>query len=255
MASAHIDSKRKRVARVIVTFNDVTGLTQKSCGTGFFISEDGTFLTCFHVAFVQDMERVQQDARYASHQGTEQEKYIAYHKAVVVQIVAVLSDDSQVEMILDRFDAHHDIAVLKTKQGGISSERVFKINIEAHPDYGDHMNFVGFPQSIGIEVDKSPFAYSTGYVSAFPDCKIAGSGKYEHIQMNAINLGGNSGGPLFIDESEEVIGIVNGNMTWGHDRFAIFNAKTNLYEKGAYYVPLGIAYATSLKLLKEKGVL
>jgi hypothetical protein len=68
-------------------------------------------------------------------------------------------------------------------------------------------------------------------------------------------LPGNSGTPLFSKKTGKVVGIVNGNMNWGRDNLLIFKNsqdKAQGFEEVSNRIPLSIAYATSLKILKEK---
>jgi len=227
--ASHVYSKRTKVARVLINVNLGT-LTGQGNGSGFFISTDGTFFTCAHVALVLKGAEIKKLPIFAQTSGTEHEKYMAFYSSCIDNPKAVFEDGQEVELQLEKLDMYYDFAIFKAKTGKIASERILETDFSTPIDYGMHTNFVGYPMCPGYAPDKNPFAFNLGYVSAFPEIQIEENGKYEHIQINALNLGGNSGGPLFIGESEAVVGIVNGN--WSQ---------------------YNVAYATSLKLLREKS--
>ena len=151
------------------------------------------------------------------------------------------------------FDEFYDIAILEvdTNKKNIN---ICKLNLKPKLNYGDLVAFGGFSNQHGYSNDKFPFSYNEGIISSFPTT-IVGGGSYEHIRINSINLGGNSGAPLFIKGTKDVIGIINGNMNWGSDNM-VFEKIDGSRFKDSFRVPLNIAYSTLIKLLKDKtGIL
>lgn len=245
-----ISDKKQKLARIVVRYTIPNAF---GCGTGFFIDLNGTLITCFHVGFGGNADLIKQHSAYTSSQGTEEEKFKAFFTATIASVEAHHDDGTSTSLDLVKFNADFDIAIFHSKNGSIDASKIFEIDQTYKVQYGEKVEFIGYPASSGYPPDKSPFAYNNGIVSSFPETKIGG-GTYEHIQINAVNLGGNSGGPLFIEGSDKVIGIVNGNMNWSADNVAFVDPQNNI-KKGAFRVPLGIAYATPFHLLKSKGIL
>jgi hypothetical protein len=152
-----------------------------------------------------------------------------------------LSNGERAMAEIKKIDEEFDVALIKiVKNEGLGvngngkETPFFLLDDEYIPEYDESTFFCGFQMTGGYEnPTQYPFSINRAVVSAIPLVAVAG-GRYEHIQLNSINLGGNSGAPLFIEGSNTVIGMINGNMNW----------LTN--------IPLCIAYATSLKLIKEK---
>jgi S1-C subfamily serine protease len=242
-----IVNRKQKLARVIVRYAAPNAF---GCGSGFFIDSKGSLLTCFHVAFAASADTIKSNEPYKSAAGTEQDKFKAYFSAAISNIEAHHEDGTSTPLDLVDFNADFDLAVLRARTP-VDNSKVFETDFDFKFNYGDKVEFIGYPTAAGYPPDKSPFAFNSGVVSSFPETKVAG-GIYEHVQINAVNLGGNSGGPLFIEGSEKVVGIVNGNMNWGSDNVA-FVDPSNQIRKGTFRAPLGIAYATPLQLLKSKG--
>ncbi len=248
---SNISDNKSKLARIIVRYKVPNAF---GCGTGFFINENGTLITCFHVAFgVNNADTVRQHNIFISTDGTEETKFRAFFNGVVASVEACYEDGTCTSLQLIHFNADFDIAIFESMNGSVDKSKVFDTDFDKILEYGDKVEFIGYPTSSGYPPDKSPFAFNSGMVSSFPETKVAGS-TYEHVQINAINLGGNSGGPLFLEGSSKVIGIINGNMNWGSDNLAFLDPQNNM-KKGSLRVPLGIAYATPLHLLRSKGIL
>jgi len=118
---------------------------------------------------------------------------------------------------LEKFDEKYDIVLLKlNSQKSPKKIKYCKLDFKTTLKQGDSMFFGGFPTCFCYGVTETPFAINTGMISSFPET-IVGGERYEHIQINSINLGGNSGAPLFRKNRSSVVGIINGNMNWGRD--------------------------------------
>lgn len=237
-----ISKKREQIVRVITTYIPAGD----SIGTGFFINNNGDLLTCFHVVFGEELRQIRKNNILANiNESDEHEKLKAFIKGKLSKIEVELFNGSKIEMEIKDFDEKYDIALLSTKIP--SKYKSFKLNFGSKINYGDEVLFAGFPNAVGYRGDQTPFAVTVGMVSTFVETQIGGD-KYPHIQINGVNLPGNSGGPLFLKGSNEVVGLINGNQIMGiHGDFKGLDDKpTNLFT-----VPLGITYATSLSVLKK----
>ncbi|MEI6553303.1 MAG: serine protease [bacterium] len=246
---------RERIVRVIVQFRN--GST--SVGTGFFIGDKGELLTCLHVIT---------RAEKRSSQISDIKGYLTNN---IMNIQAQLPDGSLEAIDLQKFDEDLDVALLKIRRE--IETPFFSTTIDYYPEYDESTFFCGFQLTGGYtDPMQYPFSTNRAVVSAFSEVQVAG-GKYTHIQLNSINLGGNSGAPLFQEGGNVVIGIINGNMNWGGNNFAIVdnivnniasdtdgnntvgldnqNSTLNLSQR-SIRVPLCIAYATPITLIREK---
>jgi S1-C subfamily serine protease len=240
---------KDRVYRVIIKY----GNGMEASGSGFFVNKS-KFITCFHVVFGGELRNVRNLQEFTSLVGNdERQKLLEFFTNKKPSIFVELDDGSRVKAELKDFSEFYDSAVLKVDTQS-KKINVCKLDIESIPTYGESVSFGGFPDQFGYSHDTNPFAYTEGLVSSFPTTIIGGE-NYEHIKINAINLSGNSGAPLFMKGNKAVIGIINGNMNWGRDDMLaspqIINGQMN-FQSISFRVPLSIAYATPLKLIKEK---
>lgn len=241
----NLEYKKKRTYRVIVHFQNGQGF-----GSGFFINES-SFLTCFHVIFGTELKNIREDEQFIATAGTNEHlKLENFFRSKVTKIEVELDDNSRVEARLQSFDEKYDIILLKVATG---EKEVNICDLEFAPklNHWDHLSFVGFPTHHDYSLDKAPLAVHEGILSTFVETVIGGD-KYEHLQINTINLGGNSGAPLFLRKSKKVVAIVNGNMNWGRDDLAAVGNPLANVSKVSLRVPLSIAYATKIGLIKNK---
>lgn len=243
------DFIKNRVYRVLVNYADGTN----SSGSGFFIGKD-KFLTCSHVIFGCGLRDIQKDKIFKTiKKDNENEKLFEFLKIKKVSIFIEISDLEKIEVEIRDFNFYYDVALLKVDIGKSNINKCV-LDFKTKLAYGEEVAFGGFSDQFGYEYDKWPFSYNEGIVSSYPEIVIEG-GKYKHIKINSINLPGNSGTPLFSKKTGKVVGIVNGNMNWGRDNLLIFKNsqdKAQGFEEVSNRIPLSIAYATSLKILKEK---
>jgi len=245
-----IDYKRKRILRMIVEFKN----GNISTGTGFFINIKGNLLTCFHVISGGDLKILRQNDDFISITGADEHTRLQeWVNSKIKSINVELFDGSKIELELSEFNEQYDIALLKIKEVKFLEKIEFcELNFNQNLKYNDAVFFAGFPLNHSYTGLNTPFAINTGIVSFFPETEVAG-GKYRHAQLNSINLGGNSGAPLFFKNSNKVIGIVNGNMNMGSDNILFHEKTKNQAVPGSLRIPLAIAYVTELKLIKEKS--
>lgn len=241
-----IKYRKERVYRVKAK---ITGGTSYSSGSGFFISPT-RFLTCFHVIFSGELRNFRTDNVFLALTGTtEHEKLQTYFTNRITAIEVGMEDGTWIPASLTGFNEKYDVAVLEVPQNG-KKINVCEVDWDATIGYGNYIFFGGFPSRHEYDPDKAPFAAHEGMVSSFPMTMIGGE-KYEHIQLDSINLGGNSGAPLFKKGRKKVIGIINGNMNMGNDNLLFHDPATNQVIRNSFRIPLSVAYATPLKLLKE----
>ena len=248
MSGNNIDYKRERLVRVIVRRKN--GSYQ--CGTGFFINKEGRFLTCFHVIFGCELKTLRDRHLFDTYQGNdEHSKLLNYFNDITTSIEVEFLDGRKGSAKLQRFNETYDIASLQIENK--IKTKFFDVDTEYLPKYDDSVFFCGFQYSVGYEPENYPFATNRGVVSSFPEIVVAGD-KYPHIQLNSINLGGNSGAPLLHDSRDTENGVVNGNMDWGGDNVAFINTIDEVSQTvpGTLRVPLSIAFATSLKTVNDE---
>lgn len=238
-----IQHKRIRIVRVLIIFKD----QRLTVGTGFFISPTD-IITNSHVVFGKGLSILKtiKEFNQANFDETEIKKF---HKSITTKFEVELFDGSKKEVFLKHIDSKYDIAIIRLSSGNRYGS-FFEIDTNTALNYKNAVSFCGFQCTPHIEITKWPFTYNTGMISCFPETFVEGE-TYEHIQINAINLGGNSGAPLFLDNYKPV-GIINGNQNWGNDNLAFFD-KDGKVVKDSFRVPLSIAYATSFSLLKKKS--
>ncbi|MFA5778488.1 MAG: serine protease [Candidatus Paceibacterota bacterium] len=240
--------KKERLLRILVNYR--TG--KFAAGSGFFINKNGELLTCFHVVFGAELNKLRLLPNFISiNIGDEHNKLEQYFKNTILNLEIELPNGIKKGVELKNFNEKYDIAILKLKEP-LKNIKYFKIDFEDTPYYGDDIIFCGFQLAHGYSNDKFPFAVNVGIISSFPETTVGGD-SYQHLQINSINLGGNSGAPLFRKGKKNVIGIVNGNMNMGNNNVVLYDSKNNKNITGSIIIPLSIAYATSLKLLKQKA--
>jgi hypothetical protein len=240
-----ITYKHNRIVRVISHYKN----GDYSTGTGFLINENRNILTCWHVVFGEDLKILMGKPEFQQDISTpESDKVNKHFLEKTSKIEVELSDGRKVGALLKSYDYYYDLAILRIPKS-VGKLPFFEIE-RGKLDYYDEILFCGFQESHGYDSLNTPFAVNSGIVSSFPETEVAG-GKYENIQLNSINLGGNSGGPLFKKGGNKVCGIINGNYWRGRDDFAVFQG--NNLVLGSLKVPLNIAYATGFDLLSKKS--
>ena len=247
MFSDRISYKKERILRILVHLKNGSIVT----GSGFFINNNAQLLTCFHVVFGEELRNIRTNQDFISITGdNEHSKLGTWFTNKINKIEVEFSDTSKEELGLKKFDEKFDIALLELKnEKFLKKIKYCQLNFKDTLRQGDLVFFAGFPICFPYKNTDTPFAINTGMVSSFPETIIGGE-KYEHVQINSINLGGNSGAPLFRKNRDKVIGIINGNLSFKNDNVLFQNPQNNQTIRGSLQTPLSIAYATPLKLLK-----
>ncbi len=106
-------------------------------------------------------------------------------------------------------DFKKDLAVLQiisTDQNVLTYLDQVKINQSLSLEEGTDVAFIGFPFGMSLSRDLVPSA-TRGMISAFRR-NLTNGQEVELIQLDAIVGGGNSGAPVFIPDTSEVVGII-----------------------------------------------
>jgi len=129
------------------------------------------------------------------------------------------------EMKLNDFDINYDCSVFEFVSAS-NKKTGLKIYTGKELKEGEEVVFAGFPTVVPqYKFVETPFTVNEGIISSFPEIIVGGLKKYKFIQVSAVNLGGDSGAPLFLKKSGEVIGIIAGNQSIGFDIFQIKDEK------------------------------
>lgn len=227
-----------------------------SSGTGFYVSENGLIITCCHALF--DLS-LRDSGRFVDIKGLDvKQKIEKVSKFVVTKIkkIEIESVDGKREkVILKEFDYFYDFALLKSMKSS-GKKQYLELELGKDLNYLDDIIFCGFPETPYYTLENTPFTVNSARVSSFPKLVVGGE-KYEHIQLNGVNLGGNSGTAIIGVRDGKVYGIVNGNFIKSKDDLAVFQDVNNPnlgIKPDKFVVPLGITYATSLTILKKSDI-
>ncbi|MBI4322702.1 MAG: trypsin-like peptidase domain-containing protein [Candidatus Omnitrophica bacterium] len=246
--SANFNRSIRKICQSVYRFVAYHPSGRWSAGSGFFLNKKGDFLTCFHVAFGRELRHLRISPDFKQVSGVNEHSQLdAFYKTLGFIPKVELSSGSFYDAKLSDFDEKLDVALFKV-DADASKFKVCKIDWRSRLDYGDRICFGGFPSHHDYQFDRSPLAVQEGIVSSFVETIIGGE-KYQHVQLNSVNLGGNSGAPLFKMESDAIFGVINGNMNWGRDDVAIWGPTGTT--KGSVRIPLSIAYATPMKSLRD----
>lgn len=244
------------IVRIVVSktfFNeDATidgGKTNFSFGSGFI--NNHFIISCSHLlsikdSFVEDINLYRKINR--------KEPTIEELKGFIAENIKKVEfqrygETAFFEAKLKNFDVEYDclaleFADLKNRINGL------RINPDKELKEGEEVVFAGFPTVVPqYKIIETPFTVNEGIISSFPEITVGGLKKYKFIQVNAINLGGNSGAPLFLKKSGEVIGIIAGNQNIGFDLFQMKDGQLDRRIEGqkVLVTAFGVAYATPIR--------
>jgi len=186
-----------------------SGNPQPSAGTGLIISSNNLILTCLHVAFgVSQLSQIENTLRQERIQ-INKDGYRHYFDSKVRVNVNLFNEIQSFPAQLIDFLYERDIAIIKIERNNLKST---SLNFDKKFNIGDDIAFCGFPITPLYNEYNYPFTCNKGIISTFADAMPNGIYRFEHIHVNAVNLGGNSGAPLFLVKNGQLIGIIDGNM-------------------------------------------
>lgn len=143
------------------------------------------------------------------------------------KIDVYVNDDPHVavEATLVKADAEHDLALIRIHRGGLATA---KIGTDT-PATGSEIALAGYPPAsidfLNAQNDLKPELQS-GRITAV---RISGA----FIQHSAPSEAGESGGPLFLADSGDVIGVVKGKYAGGAGYFAVGSAALRAFLQSA----------------------
>jgi serine protease Do len=197
----------------------------ESTGTGFVIENGGKIITCNHV-----IEPARENEKLEIFFG-DPSRHIPYH-------VKAINSKYDLALLFPTTEVKLD----KIKSG--DSELV---------EVGDEIAFSGYPFGKGIWGD---FVLTThrGMISAVKRFHTD-FGEYDFFQIDAMANEGNSGGPVFLLETGEVIGMICNVVRWTVED--LLSIKRGVLELMAnVYVPLTTsAIQDALDRPSEEGVI
>lgn len=207
---------------IVGTYNPANHPSLELLASGFFISDQGHFVTANHVvAAIQERKRLR-DLRVFLPSDADREG----HPATVVAT-----------------DARHDVAVLLVKGGHFFP---LELGDSARAREGQAIALIGFPLAtfldihpstcVGIISSISPIALPVqAGVPLKAELREALRSPYDVFQLDATAYPGHSGGPLFDPQTGKVLGIINSGF--------IRRTKEQI-------VSTGITYAMPIHLVK-----
>lgn len=246
-----LDLLKKKIVRVFSYLDN--GVI--SSGTGFYVSENGLIICCCHALFgllLRDSDKFIDTKGLDVKERIEKVSNFMASKIRKIEVESV--DGKREKVLLKEFDYYYDFSLLKSMKSS-GKKQYLELELDKNLSYLDEAIFCGFPETPNYKFDNAPFTVNTAVVSAFPELVIGGE-KYEHIQLNGVNLGGNSGTAIIRREDGKVYGIVNGNFIKSREDFAVFQDISNPSlgtKPDGFTVPLGITYASSIKILKQSA--
>ncbi len=147
-----------------------------SLGSGFVVNEDGVIVTNNHVIC---------DAR-------------------IENIRVIFNNGVELKPILLGYDARYDIAVLKVSP--FKSIRYLKLGDSSHVDIGRRVFAIGHPYGFGFSVTSGIVSFCSRNLNN-TIAKIGIGSFVNYLQTDAAINNGNSGGPLILGKTGEVIGM------------------------------------------------
>jgi hypothetical protein len=244
------------IVRIIVTkpfFNEDGSIdTTKNTftfGTGFMINHKA-IVSCSHLLSLK--ENFKEDIDLFKKINKKNPEVLELKNFIIKYIRKIefqrYGESSFSELKLKNLDIDYDCSVFE-----FGNEHNKKIGLELDPkrslEEGEEVVFAGYPTVVPqYKLLETPFTVNEGIISSFPEIIVGGLKKYKFIQVNAVNLGGNSGAPLFMKRTGKVIGIIAGNQNIGFDIFQIKNEQLSGKIDGqkVLVTAFGVAYATPI---------
>ena len=234
-----LSSPGQRASAVVksggVTLKDLDTLTESaragrtrlaSCGSGFFISSDGAFLTNHHVV-------------------DNAKELIAVWNGTAYRVVVVASDKS-VDLALLRFDGVPvalDGGELNFRNYVQPSFPFLGTDTMTGCEVGNEVYVVGYPK---IDLQGLEAKVTRGIVSSLSGFK----GEAANFQMDAAIQGGNSGGPV-VDVHGALVGVSVATLIGGQNG----NYAIKLGEIEKFLSAQKVRFATSLKMPHSRSAM
>jgi serine protease Do len=161
--------------------------TDSTAGTGFVVGPEGHIVTAYHI--VKNAKRIEIDTRQ-------------HDQPLPCTVIAV-----------DTTPCHHfgaginfDTAILRVQVSGLTLPPV-KLGEQTQTKEGLEMAFFGFPYGRLPWAGRFIPSVKQGLISAVLSTTV-GNRFYYHFQLDGMVNPGNSGSPIFIPETGEVVGMV-----------------------------------------------
>lgn len=234
-----IDQARKSIVRVQVKYKNGEG-----GGTGFFCTPDA-ILTCAHVLLGHpDLRALKEQFLRADASADLKKEFMRFFEERIPVVTVELSDGTILPAEWVKIDARFDIGLIKVRGNFpqiIRRQKALRL--------GEEVFFCGFPIGANTDIEKNAFTVNAGFVSSLRKTVVGGYKNRDIIQVSAINLNGNSGAPLMLRSTGELLGIINGNMLIGHDAIMSVAQTPNgsVVQPVPFRVPIGVAYATDIE--------
>jgi S1-C subfamily serine protease len=168
----------------IFPIEDIIPPPKSTSGTGFFINENSTIITNYHVVFYKK--------KYGDNQ---------YHDIRV----NILGDTTNYFAQVFKYDKNLDIAVLKIVEGFRPPYPITYLPInKTDLELGDDASTIGFPFGL---ITGSSAKFTKGYISSLQGIDDDTTSYTMDLSINP----GNSGGPL-LDNNGFIRGIVNARL-------------------------------------------
>ncbi len=155
------------------------------CGSGFIVSKEGYIITCHHIVFDAKKQKYSENINIIFSDGSNKE-------AIILEPKNVNSNDMQ---------RNYDYAIIKIEGNNFDYLNLGDYN---SAEEGDEIYFCGYPFGINnhtthIGIISSKYIYEDEHLSVTPNV----------FQIDGSINKGNSGGPLILKKTNEVIGIIS----------------------------------------------
>lgn len=223
-----------------------------SVGTGFFLKKD-LVVTCAHVLLgVGPLKQFGENLQRLNPTKSIPQLFKEHFQNQAPVVKIELFDGTIIQGTNANFDYLSDVAWVSVPPS--DDYELLEVGNSTELVLGKYVAFCGFPDTPYIETVKWPFSVNAGFVSTVANTYVTAYEKMDYIQINAVNLNGNSGGPLLSQDTGMLIGLINGNMNHGSDNVAFLIPQGGVHQLQAasFRIPLPVAYATPIDLVISK---
>lgn len=192
-----------------------------SVGTGFLISKDGYILTCHHVVSKLDLSKQSLNITYSNN------IKVIFNDGTTKKSTLL----TPTNLTIDRDPLVYDYAILKIDG---NNHEFLELGSYSSADEGDEIFFGGYP------FGSDHHATHSGFISA----KYSRDGIIKNTTQNILQVDasinkGNSGGPLFLKRTGEVVGIIStreGRITQGLAEVREYIIQTKTKGSGGVFI-------------------